>query len=51
MRGITILIVIVILVALAGYIMRPTSKVASNTLYVLAGIFVLLLALGLARLA
>lgn len=51
MRGITLLVVIIILVALAGYIVRPTSKVASNSLYLLAAIFALLLILGIARLA
>lgn len=50
MRGITLLFVIISLLALAGYIMRPTSRVASNTLYILAAIFTLLLILGLGRL-
>jgi hypothetical protein len=50
MRGIILLVIIILLVALAGYIVRPTSKVASNTLYVLAAIFTLLLVLGLAGL-
>jgi hypothetical protein len=51
MRGITILAAIIALVALAGYIVRPSSRVVSNTLYVLALIFTALLVLGLARLA
>jgi hypothetical protein len=51
MRGITLLVAIIALVGLAGYIVRPTSKVASNTLYALAAIFTLLLILGIARLA
>jgi len=49
MRGVTLLFVIVVLIALAGYIVRPSSKVASNTLYILSGIFTALLVLGLTR--
>jgi hypothetical protein len=49
MRGVTLLFVIVVLIALAGYIVRPTSKVASNTLYILSGIFTALLVLGMTR--
>ncbi|MBA2491940.1 MAG: hypothetical protein H0V34_09625 [Gammaproteobacteria bacterium] len=49
MRGITLLVVIVVLIALAGYIVRPSSKVASNSLYILSGIFTALLVLGMAR--
>lgn len=51
MRGVTLLIAIVILIALAGYIVRPSSKVTSNTLFILAGIFTALLILGVTRLA
>jgi hypothetical protein len=51
MRGISILVAIIALVALAGYIVRPSSRVASNTLYVLAAIFSGLLVVGFARLA
>ncbi|HKF93525.1 MAG TPA: hypothetical protein VKB53_08935 [Gammaproteobacteria bacterium] len=51
MRGITLLAALIALMALAGYIMRPASLVASNSLYALAVIFTLLLLLGLARLA
>jgi hypothetical protein len=51
MRGITLLIVIISLLALAGYILRPTSKVTSNTLYTLAVIFTVLLVLGFSRLS
>lgn len=51
MRGITLLIALISLLALAGYIVRPTSRVTSNTLYTLAGIFTVLLILGFGRLA
>jgi hypothetical protein len=51
MRGITLLAALIILVALAGYIMRPASRVASNSLYALAIIFTVLLLLGLTGLA
>jgi hypothetical protein len=50
MRGITVLAAIIALVALAGYIVRPSSKVASNALYIIAGIFAGLLTIGLVRL-
>ncbi len=49
--GITLLAALVVLIALAGYIMRPTNRTASNTLYIIAAIFGFLLLLGLTRLA
>ncbi len=51
MRGIAVLVIVVVLIALAGYIIRPTNKVASNSLYILAGILSILLLLGLTRIA
>jgi hypothetical protein len=51
MRGIVVLVIVLVLIALAGYIIRPTNKVASNALYILAGILGVLLMLGLTRLA
>jgi hypothetical protein len=48
-RGISLLFAIIALMALAGYILRRTSRVASNVLYILAAIFLALLVLGLAR--
>lgn len=51
MRGIAVLVIIVMLIALGGYLTRPTNKVTSNTLYIIAAILGLLLVLGLTRLA
>jgi hypothetical protein len=51
MRDITLLAALIVLIALAGYIVRPASRVASNTLYILAAILGLLLLLGFTRLA
>lgn len=51
MRGIALLVVVLVLIALAGYIIRPTNRVVSNSLYILAGILGVLLLLGLTRLA
>jgi hypothetical protein len=50
-RGIALLIAIITLLSLAGYVIRSSNKVASNTLYVLAALLAVLLILGLTRLA
>lgn len=50
MRGPALLIAIVVLMALAGYVVRSSSKQASNILYALAAILGTLLAIGLTRL-
>jgi hypothetical protein len=49
MRGISLLFAIIILLALAGYIVRGSNKVASNTLLALSGLLLVLLVLGLTR--
>ncbi|MCP4408427.1 MAG: hypothetical protein GY807_11815 [Gammaproteobacteria bacterium] len=51
MRGIGLLVIIVTLIAVAGFMVRPSNKIASNTLYIISAILGLLLILGLTRLA
>ena len=51
MQRIVLLFAIVMLVALAGYIVRSTNKVASNSLFIIAAILLVLLIAGLTRLA
>lgn len=47
MRGIILLFAIIFLIALAGYIIRPSSRPISNLLYVIAGMLLVLLGLAL----
>lgn len=49
MRGISLLFAIIALLALAGYVVRGSNKMASNTLLVLSGLLLVLLVLGLTR--
>lgn len=44
-----VLFAIVLLIALAGYIIRPSSKTVSNALYIVSAVCLVLLALGFAR--
>ncbi len=49
MRGISLLFAIIALLALAGYIVRGTNRMVSNTLLILSALLLVLLVLGLTR--
>lgn len=51
MHGIAFFAVLAVLLGLAGYVIRPTSKTAAQVLYGVAAVLALLLLLGLTRLA